>query len=215
MGQAAKPLPPEIAARLNPQMLRNEAAYWASRDQLLPQYEGLWVGFADGKVIASGRSAVAVLHEAQATGLHPYVACVGKERTATRIRRTTFAYDSTYPSEPLPVARVEYRATSGVTGVVVEQVIPDTGSDSSVLPWTECERIGLATEDGIKTTLTGVAGGEAESMEFGVWVFLDGQEYPCRLQVDFHFDDRLLGRDVLNHMDVLFRGTKQRVVFNP
>lgn len=58
---------------------KNEEAYWAVRDQLLDQYEGQWIGFADGKVIASGSSPVTVFHAAEGTGLHHFFLCVGKE----------------------------------------------------------------------------------------------------------------------------------------
>jgi hypothetical protein len=44
---------------------------------------------------------------------------------------------------------------------------------------------------------------------------LDGQEHPCRLQADFAGQDRILGRDVLNRLDVLFRGPAGEVVINP
>jgi len=56
MKSIADQLPPEIAAQLHPDRRKNEAAYWAVRDQLLHQYQGQWIGFADGKVIASGSS---------------------------------------------------------------------------------------------------------------------------------------------------------------
>ena len=36
-----------------------------------------------------------------------------------------------------------------------------------------------------------------------------------RLQADFTGYERLLGRDVLNRIDVLFRGPAQEVVINP
>lgn len=72
-------LPAEIARQIHPDRLKNEAAYWAVRDQLLDQYRGQWIGFADGKVIASGSNPVAVFHAAEATGLHPFFICVGRE----------------------------------------------------------------------------------------------------------------------------------------
>lgn len=87
MKSLADLLPPEIAAQLHPDLLRNEADYWAVRDRLLGQYEGQWIGFADGAVVASGKSAVKVLHEAQSTGRHPHVTCVGHEFEPDRIRR--------------------------------------------------------------------------------------------------------------------------------
>lgn len=37
-----------------------------------------------------------------------------------------------------------------------------------------------------------------------IWVLFDGQEYPCRLQADFIGNERILGRDVLNRLEMLF-----------
>src|SRR5688572_13170089 len=87
MKSIADQLPPEIARQLHPDRRKNEAAYWAVRDQLLAQYQGQWIGFADGKVIASGTSPVTVFHAAAATGLHPFFICVGREEEPCRIRR--------------------------------------------------------------------------------------------------------------------------------
>ena len=49
----------------------------------------------------------------------------------------------------------------------------------------------------------------------GAWVYLDGMDYPCRLQADFTGHERILGRDVLNRLEVLFRGPSREVVINP
>ncbi|HKI20893.1 MAG TPA: hypothetical protein VKA15_23575 [Isosphaeraceae bacterium] len=58
-------MPPEIARQLHPDQRKNEAAYRAVRDQLLDQYRGQWIGFADGIVIAPGSSPVTVFHAAE------------------------------------------------------------------------------------------------------------------------------------------------------
>ena len=50
---------------------------------------------------------------------------------------------------------------------------------------------------------------------FLVWVWLDGEEYACQLQADFRGDERILGRDVLNRLEILFRGPAAEVVVNP
>ena len=117
MKSIADQLPPEIAREIHPDWRKNEAAYWAIRDQLLSQYEGHWVGFADGVVIASGASPVEVLHAAQQSGRHPFVICVGKEEEPSRIRRATFAYDTGYAGEALPSLTVEFLQTTGLPGV--------------------------------------------------------------------------------------------------
>ena len=48
MKSLADTLPPEIARQIHPDQRKNEADYWAVRDQLLNQYWGQWIGFADG-----------------------------------------------------------------------------------------------------------------------------------------------------------------------
>jgi hypothetical protein len=83
----ADTLPPEIAAQVHPDWRANEAAYWPARDRLLAAYEGQWVAFADGAVIASGSSAVEVFRAAQESGRHPFVIRVGAESEPTRMRR--------------------------------------------------------------------------------------------------------------------------------
>ena len=87
MKSLADQLPPDIARLIHADWRKNEAGYWAVRDQLLAQYQGQWVGFADGAVIASGNSPVAVFHAAEAFGRHPFVTCVGKEDEPRRSRR--------------------------------------------------------------------------------------------------------------------------------
>src|SRR4051812_39014947 len=102
MMSLADQLPPEIARQIHPDWRKNEAAYWATRDQLLPQYQGQWVGFADGAVIASGTSPVAVFHAAESSGRHPFVTCVGREEEPCRMRRGGLASGTTYPGGPFP-----------------------------------------------------------------------------------------------------------------
>ena len=92
MKSLADALPPEIARHVHPNWRKNEAAYWAVRDQLLSQYQGKWIGFADGAVIASGASPVAVFHAAEAAGRSPFVTCVGREDEPVRMRRVSFTW---------------------------------------------------------------------------------------------------------------------------
>ncbi|MFL5338614.1 MAG: hypothetical protein ACJ8F7_00470 [Gemmataceae bacterium] len=86
MKSLADALAPEIASQINPEWRTNESAYWAVRDQLLSQYRDQWIGFADGAVIASGTSPVAVFHAAEASGRNPFVTCVGHEDEPVRMR---------------------------------------------------------------------------------------------------------------------------------
>ena len=208
-------LPPEIARQLHPDRRTNEAGYWALRDQLLDQYRGQWIGFADGVVIASGSSPVTVLHAAEESGRHPFLICVGKEEEPCRIRRVSSPYDAGYPGEALPLISVEFRQAGGSPGVVLDRVIPDTGADASVLPWADCQLLQLDPQSGVQSLISGVAGGSAATLAFRIWVRLDGQDYPCRVQADFAGSERILGRDVLNRLEILFRGPTGEVVVNP
>src|SRR5438309_10896385 len=206
MKSLADALPPEIARQISPDWRRNEAGYWAVRDQLLAQYRDQWIGFADGMVIASGTSPVAVFHVAEASGRNPFVTCVGREDEPTRMRRVSFAYDASYPGEPLPILTLEFRPVSGSSGVTLDRVIADTGADASALPWADCQGLQLTAAQGRPGRMAGVAGGTAPTLFFRIWVHVDGQEHPCRLQADFVGTERLLGRDVLNRLETLFRG---------
>src|SRR5207244_4090474 len=180
MKSIADQLPPEIAIQIHPDRRKNEAAYWAIRDQLLDQYHGQWIGFADGEVIASGSSPVTVFHAAEASGLHPFFICVGREEEPCRIRRATFPYDAAYSGEALPLISVEFRQASGSSGIVLDRVIPDTGADASVLPWADCQLLQLTPTSGVQGLLSGVVGSSAATIAFLIWVQLDGREYPCR-----------------------------------
>jgi hypothetical protein len=189
-------LPPGIARQVHPDQRKNEAGYWAVRDQLLDRYRDQWIGFADGRVIASGTSAVEVLHAADATGLHPFLICVGREEEPTRIRRATFSYDANYPIEALPVMSVEFRRAGGIPGTVLDRVIPDTGADASILPWVDCQSLQLTASSGRIGLMQSPGGTGAGTLTFHILARLDGQDYPCRLQADFVGGERILGRDV-------------------
>jgi hypothetical protein len=105
MKSIADQLPPEIARQIHPDRRKKEAAYWAVRDQLLDQYRGQWIGFADGMVILSGSSPVTVFHAAEASGRHPFFICVGREEEPCRIRRTLSAANASWAATFLNVWR--------------------------------------------------------------------------------------------------------------
>lgn len=216
MKSLADGLPPDIARQVHPDWRKNETAYWAVRDQLLPQYQGQWIAFADGAVMAAAPAPLDVFLAVRESGRHPFVIRVGHEHEPWyRIRRASFPYDTGYPSAALPVVSAEFRSVSGATGLLLHRVIPDTGADTTTLPWSDCQQLQLDPALGIPGTITGVTGGTAVTIGFLVWVWLDGQEYPCQLQGDFVGRERILGRDVLNRLEVLFRGPTGEVIVNP
>jgi hypothetical protein len=215
MRSLADGLPPEVATRVHPAWRANEAAYWSARPGLPAQYPGQWIAFADGTVIAASPSPVEVLQAAQASARHPFVIRVGAEDEPTRMRRVVFTYDTSYPNEPLPRLAAEFRSVSGTLGLLLDEVIPDTGADASALPWSDCQTLQLDPAQGVPGLIGGIGRSSAATLVFLVWIHLDGQEYPCRLQADFAGDERVLGRDVLNRIEILFRGPSGEVVINP
>ena len=114
-----------------------------------------------------------------------------------------------------PQLAAEFRTAGGVPGLLFDQVIPDTGADATALPWADCQALGLDPTRGVPARIGGVGGTAAATLVFPAWVVLDGREYRCRLQADFEEAERILGRDVLNRVDVLFRGPAREVVVNP
>lgn len=176
-------LPPEIAAKVHPDWHKNEEAYWAARESLLSAYRDQWIAFANGSVLVAASTPLDVFKAIQKSDQHPFVIRVGHEEEPWyRIRRAVFNYDTTYPSAALPVVNVEFRAVSGTTGVVLDHVIPDTGADTTTLPWIDCQQMHLDPASGVPGVITGIAGGAAPTIGFLIWVWLDGQEYPCQLQ---------------------------------
>ena len=215
MQSLADDLPHEIACLVPPEWRANEKNYWSVRDKLLDAYNGLWIAFVDGNIIASGTSAVDVLHDGAESGRHPFVVRVGAEFEPCLMRRLAFRYNNTYPGEPLPQIGIEFRTANGAPGIYVDQVIPDTGADATALPWSDCRKLGLDVTMGLPAQIGGVAGSTAPTLMFPIWVFLDGKQYRCRLQADFQGKERILGRDILNRIEVLFRGPSGEVIVNP
>ncbi len=84
--------------------------------------------------------------------------CVGREDEPYRIRRAAFAYDPTYPGQALALLSAEFRSVSGSAGVVLDRVIPDTGADVSVLPWSDCQQLHLDPSVGVSGLMSGEPG---------------------------------------------------------
>jgi hypothetical protein len=76
-----------------------------------------------------------------------------------RIRRASFAYDTAYPTAALPGLSAEFRSASGSTALLLDRVIPDTGADTTKLPWPDCQLLHLDPALGVPSVISGVAGG--------------------------------------------------------
>lgn len=167
MKSLADALAPEIARQIHPDWRKNEADYWSVRNELLNHYEGQWIGFADGAVIAVAAAPLEVFLTVQDAGRHPFIIRVGYEDEPWyHIRRSSFVYDTTYQPTPLPALRAEFRATSGAAGSRLDRVIPDTGADTTTLPWLDCQRLSLDPALGIPGVISRVGGGRAATIGF-------------------------------------------------
>ena len=73
MKSLADALPPEITRQISPEWRKNEAEYWAVRDQLLSQYQGQWIAFSsDGcRIIAAAESLERLEELLEAVGEDP------------------------------------------------------------------------------------------------------------------------------------------------
>jgi hypothetical protein len=76
-----------------------------------------------------------------------------------------------------------------------------------------CKELELAL--GVQGLIGGVGGSSVATLAFQIGAWLEGRDYSCRLQADFAGSERILSRDVLNRLEVLFRGPVGEVVVNP
>jgi hypothetical protein len=167
MKSLADALPPEIARQIHPQWRKNERGYWAVRDGLLPRYLGQWIAFVDGGVMAAAATPLEVFLAVQQSRQHPFVIRVGHESEPWyRIRWASFSYDAAYPSAALPVVSAEFRSASGSAGLVLDRLIPDTGADTTTLPWSDCQQLHLDPALGTPGLITGVGGGTVVTVGF-------------------------------------------------
>lgn len=79
MKSLADTLPPEIGRQVHPDWRKNETAYWAVRDQLLGQYQGQWIAFADGAVLVAAAAPLDVFLAVHGSNQHPFIIRVGHE----------------------------------------------------------------------------------------------------------------------------------------
>ena len=206
-------LEPEQQRRLHPEFLANEQSYLAMRDSLLTHYRGLWVALADGKVVASGNNLHAVTDAAGAAGGHPYIAMVGREEEVVfRVRRAEYAYDGTYQPFPLPRVEVTFSNFTESQSQSFADAIPDTGADLCVLPDTDCVGFALFNSPYFTAISSGVVGPTVTTVIYRGKAEIAGIRLPALIQSVPGGQDRIVGRDVLNELRVLFDGPGNKVV---
>jgi predicted aspartyl protease len=209
-------LPPDQQRRLHPEFLANEQGYLQMRDSLVAQYRGQWVAVHGGSVIAAGPELMEVMDRASAAAGHPYVALVGAEDAVVfRVRRVVFPYDQAYRPFPLPRLTATFSNHLETHSQQHANVIPDTGADASVLPDGDCMAIDLFNSPYLTGMATGVIGASITTLFYRGKVEIDGHRYSALIQSVPGGQERIIGREVLNEMRVLFDGPSKQVVVDP
>jgi predicted aspartyl protease len=209
-------LPADDRQRLHADFLANEQDYLRMRDSLLPHYHGQWVAVHKGRVIAAGTNLLAVTEAAATTGGHPYIAFVGAEdRVHFRVWRVIFAYDQSYQPFSLPQVTVPFWDHAETRSQTYSDTIPDTGADLSVLPQNDCSAIDLFNSPYFTGISSGGVGSSVPSLIYRAKVDIDGNRYPALIQPVQGGQERIVGRDVLNQLRLLFDGPGARLVVDP
>lgn len=157
-----------------------------------------------------------VMDRASTFGGHPFIALVGAEDAAVfRVRRLVFAYDQAYQPFPLPRLTATFWNHAESHAQQHSDVIPDTGTDVSVLPATDCKTIDLFNSPYMTGVSGGVVGGSVTAIFYRAKVEIDGRRYSALIQPVAAGRERIVGRDVLNQQRVLFDGPAGQVVVDP
>jgi hypothetical protein len=206
----------EQRQQLHPDFLANEAAYLRMREGLLGEFRGQWVAVHQGQVVASGASVLAVMDMVGTVAGHPYVALVGHEgEVVFRARRSTFAYDAAYQPFSIPRLTATFWNHALSRSQTFSDVVPDTGSDATVLPRADCIAIDLFNSPYLTGMSGGVVGPGTTTLFYHAKVELDGMQVSALVQPLTGGAERILGRDVLNQHRVLFDGPALQVIVNP
>lgn len=207
-------LPAEQRQRLSAEFLANEQTYLAMRDGLLTSHLGQWVAVANGKVLTAGDDLVAVATGAAMAGGHPYIARVGSEdQVVFRLRRQECAHDAGYQPFALPRCTATFRNHAETHSQTYSEVIPDTGPDLTVVPAGDCPAFDLFSSPCFSTVARGVVGGSMATLVYLGKVEINGDRRLAFIQPLAGGQERLIGRDVLNHHRVIFDGPQQRLTF--
>ena len=208
-------LPPDQQLRLHADFLANEQDYLRMRDDLLSTHRGQWVAVHGGKVVAAGADMFSVADQAEAAarGGHPFLAQVGEEATPFQVRRAEFAYDLGYPRFPLPRVVATFWNHAETQSQTLQDVIPDTGADLTLLPRADCLAIDLYSSPYYSVVTRGALGSGVSALIYRRKAEIDGRRGPAFIQPVDGGQERIMGRDVLNRHRVNFDGPAGRVVF--
>ena len=115
------------------------------------------------------------------------------------------AYDSALFNPPAPLAKVTLRHPSSGAAVSDVPMLLDTGADVSLLPQSYVERLGIGVDGGESYELMGFNGSVSVARAVEVDLLFLRRAFKGRfLLIDQEWG--LIGRDVLNHVSLLFDG---------
>ena len=192
----------------------DEAFYWTHRVELLKKYKNQWIGIHKGKVLAHGTDLYQVTQKAfERSGSCVYITKVGEEdRISVRVRRVEFDYAEDYSPFPLPQAEVRFSNIHEEQSLAYPDVIPDTGADITCLPLEDCQRLDLFKTPGIRLLSHRYGPPSRASVLIPGYAEIGNTKYLCYIEPVIE-RERILGRDVLNRLTVIFRGKDHKTVF--
>lgn len=117
------------------------------------------------------------------------------------------AYDSNLFSPPAPLARVAIRHPSSGTVVSDVPMLLDTGADVTLLPQTFVEQLGININSSTGYELMGFDGQLSVARVVEVDLLFLRRAFKGRFLL-INQEWGLLGRDVLNHVSLLFDGLR-------
>ena len=116
------------------------------------------------------------------------------------------AYDGVLFNPPAPLAKVTIRHPSSGAAVSDVPMLLDTGADVSLLPQSYVERLGIGANGGESYELLGFDGSVSVAQAVEVDLVFLRRAFKGRFLL-IKQEWGLIGRDVLNHLSLLFDGS--------
>ena len=113
------------------------------------------------------------------------------------------------------IARIVRHHHERIDGMGYPDAIADTGADLSVLPQNDCLAIDLFNSPYFTGVSSGVVGSSVVTLIYHAKAEIDGNRYAALIQPVVSGKERIVGRDVLNQLRILFDGPGARVIVDP
>lgn len=119
------------------------------------------------------------------------------------------SYDALHHEPPAPVANVTLRNPDNATMIADHGLLMDTGADVTLLPRAAVEQIGIPLVADVQYELVAFDGTKSFASVAVVDMILLNRVYRGRYLL-VNSTEGVLGRDVLNHLSLLFDGPGQQ-----